>query len=104
MPFTDDTIVAFYNPHPGCAGAVIPLPKAIKEVADDLDGRVLPLGDALRWLRAATTDVHHGGIMNADIEVVSYITHQFIRLRLSERGPNEQERLHCFRIISFREV
>ncbi|MBI4434359.1 hypothetical protein HY635_00870 [Candidatus Uhrbacteria bacterium] len=104
MPITDDTIVTFYDPHPGFAGAVIPIPAEIKEVADDLDGRVLPLGDALRWLRAAAKCVQQHGIVNADIEVVSYITHQWIRLRLYERGPKEQERLHVFRVINFREA
>ena len=78
----------FFDPHPGFAGAAIPIPGAIKKVADALNGQTLPLKEALARLRAV-------GI--GEIGVVA--KYAFITLRLYS-GPNQPE--HFFRVIRYR--
>lgn len=45
----------FFNPHPGFAGAAIPIPSAVKAVADELDGQRMPLREAVNKIQAVTT-------------------------------------------------
>ena len=97
MPVTNDTLVTFYNPHPGFAGAAIPVPTAVKRVADALNGQTLPLGDTIARIQAVTS---------GRVEAVTYLTHQWIRLWLpaSTSPPGRQWIGHSFRVISFREA
>lgn len=41
MAIINETVVTLYDPHPGFAGAVIPIPPAVKRVADALNGQTL---------------------------------------------------------------
>lgn len=43
----------FYDPHPGLAGAIIPIPDAVKKEADALDGQTRRLRDVLLILKSA---------------------------------------------------
>jgi len=83
-----DTPRKFFDPHPGFAGAAIPIPGPIKKAADDLAGRTLPLRVALAKLRAV-------GI--GTIEVVA--DHGYIGLRLGGGGRYAE---HFFRVIKYR--
>lgn len=97
MTITNDTIVTLYDPHPGFAGATIPIPATVKRVADDLDGQTMPLGEAIARIQAVT---------NGRVEYVTYITHQWIRLWLpADASPHGRQWIgHSFRVIRFREV
>jgi len=95
MPITDDTTVTFYDPHPGFAGAAIPIPDAVKRVADALDRQTLPLADGVQRIQAVT----HG-------RVEAMPSLQYIGLWISaSSSPCGQRYLgHFFRVIRFREV
>ena len=77
----------FYDPHPGRAGAAIPIPSAVKAAAEAMDGMTLPLSAALRAFRLL-------GI--GTIDVVP--EHSYISLRIGGNGRPE----HCFRVIRYR--
>ncbi len=44
----------FYDPHPGLAGALCPIPFQVKKVAEGLNGKIMTLGEALAKIRAVT--------------------------------------------------
>lgn len=88
MAIPDDTLVTLYDPHPGFAGAAIPIPAEVKRVADELDGQTMELGEAIARIQAVTSD---------RVEYVTYITHQWIKLTLESGGV-----FHVFRVIRFR--
>ena len=44
----------FYDPHPGFAGAFLPIPTAVRKVAEELNGKTMTLGEALAKIRAVT--------------------------------------------------
>jgi hypothetical protein len=81
-----DTPRTFFDPHPGFAGAAIPIPGLVKAIAEDLDGQTLSLTEAVARLRTV-------GI--GSIEVVAQ--HQYIGLRLGGGGNPE----HFFRVIRY---
>jgi hypothetical protein len=83
-----DEIKTFYDPHPGFAGAAIPIPAAVKKVADGLDGRRLSLREAVDSLQAVTP---------GKVEVVAEF--DFIGLRLDGSGRHLS---HFFRVIRYR--
>ena len=50
-----DAIYEFYDPHPGFAGAMIPIPKLVKKVADELaEKKIMRLGTAVEKIKAVT--------------------------------------------------
>lgn len=49
-----DELKLFYEPHPGLAGAIVPIPNPVKRVADELDGKTLSLRDAVAKIKAVT--------------------------------------------------
>ncbi len=79
----------FFDPHPGFAGAAIPIPGPIKRVADALDGQTLSLKEAVSRLQAV-------GI--GTVEVVP--EHDYIGLRLGDTSGRYVS--HFFRVIRFR--
>ena len=44
--------VTFYDPHPGYMGAIIPLPKPMKEIADMLNGQEMNLEEAVEAIES----------------------------------------------------
>jgi len=78
----------FFDPHPGFAGAAIPIPGPVKKAADALDGQTLSLREAVARLRAA-------GI--GSIEVVPEFGYIGLCLKGGGRGAE-----HYFRVISYR--
>lgn len=93
MSSANETTAAFYDPHPGLLGAVVPIPSAVKRIANALNGKTLPLREAVAQLQAVT---------RGRIEVVSSSGHQYIRLWIP--GDGRPYLGHCFRVIRFREV
>ena len=81
-----DAVKTFYDPHPGLAGALIPIPASVKEVANELDGRRMSLRKAVAKIQAVTT---------GSVEVVK--KHNFISLNLTDGDLG-----HQFRVIRFR--
>ena len=77
----------FFDPHPGFLGAAIPIPPAIKAVADAMNGQTMTLNDALIKLRAP-------GI--GTIRVVAQ--YKYVGLWLGRPGTTE----HLFRVIRYR--
>lgn len=82
-----NTVKTFFDPHPGFAGAIIPIPTAVKKVADELNGKSMPLGEAVNKIQAVT---------NGEVEIVE--KYNFIALKLRETNGIK----HCFRVIKFR--
>lgn len=54
MKINLDEIKTFYDPHPGFGGAMIPMPSAVKKVADELNGKTMALREAIAKLQAVT--------------------------------------------------
>ena len=46
-----DEVKEFFDPHPGLAGATIPIPARVKKVADKLNGKKMSLRKALAAIR-----------------------------------------------------
>ncbi len=74
----------FYDPHPGIAGALFPIPGAVQRVAEKLNGKKLPLKEALTRIKKVT---------RGKVEVVQGKERNFIYLDL---GCN------AYRVICFR--
>ena len=83
-----EAIKTFYNPHPGFAGAAIPIPVQVKRVADKLNGKTLKLKEAIKKLQTATNG--ELGIVIMDINFI------MLNIRTSD-GAN-----HGFRVICFK--
>ena len=83
-----DILREFYDPHPGFAGAAIPIPGPIKQIADQLNGKRLSLNEAVAQLRAV-------GI--GEIEVVD--KYNFLKLFLDGGGRYAS---HMFCVIKYR--
>ena len=83
-----DSPRTFYNPHPGFAGAAIPIPVAIRRIAEDLDGQTLSLRKAIHRLEKAEI---------GEISVVAELN--FIKLLLD---GDKKYRCHIFRVICYR--
>jgi len=81
-------VKTFYDPHPGFAGAAIPIPSPVKLVADQLDGQSLTLGEAVKRLQAVTS-----GVIKVDPEF------NCIFLKL---GGGGKYLCHMFRVIRYR--
>lgn len=78
----------FYDPHPGFMGAAIPIPDAVKKVADKLNGKNMSLRRAIDRLKKVT---------NGEL---------FMRMDcilLKERGAgNYAGGWHIWRVIKYR--
>ena len=93
MKFTQtvdmEKLRVFYDPHPGFAGAAVPIPQKIKQVADALSGQTMSLREAVKRLRAVRV---------GQIDVVA--EPNFIRLSLTDSGGRYLE--HAFCVIKYR--
>lgn len=83
-----DEVKTFFDPHPGLAGATIPLPKAVLKVVEDLNGKSMTLRKATARIRQVTTG-----------KVSTSKDHKHIFLEIVE--PSSGIR-HVFRVIRFR--
>lgn len=80
-------ICKFSDPHPGFAGASIPIPVKVKKIADSLNGQEMDLQAAIAKIGAVT-----------DGEITIY--KDCLMLKLGSPGRME----HMFRVIRFVEI
>ncbi len=78
----------FYDAHPGIGGAIVPLPKEVKKVADEMSGKTTTLQEALGKIKSVT---------NGKVE--TDMSHNFIRLEIRDLAT---DLVHGFRVIRFR--
>lgn len=81
-----NAVKTFFDPHPGFGGAIIPIPEAIKRVADELSGKTMSLRNAVAKIRKAT---------KGKVSIVQ--DHNFILLELTSSNGM----CHAFRVIRF---
>ncbi len=48
-----DAVKTFYDPHPGFLGAAVPIPSAVKQVTDGLNGQTMTLREAVDKIKNA---------------------------------------------------
>jgi len=77
----------FYDPHAGFSSTLVPLPEPVRQVVRELDGRTLPLDEAVRRLR----EVADGTIR---------VSGNYLALEV-ELGPRVS---HVHRVICFRDA
>lgn len=82
-----DSIKNFFDPHPGSAGTAIPIPAAVKRVANELSGKSMSLRSAIAKIQAVTS---------GKVDVAK--NYDFIKLEISEDNGIK----HSFRVISFK--
>lgn len=81
-----DEVKTFFDPHPGLLGALAPIPNAVRKVANELNGKKMPLREAVEKIKAVT---------NGDVSVsVDCI----ILLFMSVNGGG-----HGWRVIKFKD-
>jgi hypothetical protein len=82
-------LVELYDSHPGFAGAMVPLPKPMKEIADILCGEKMTLEEAIEKISPVAELI--GGTVGV-VEKYNYISFRF-----------GKERVHFYRLIRYRE-
>lgn len=80
-----DAIKTFFDPHPGFVGATIPIPAAVRKVANDLNGKSVSLREAVAKIQAITS----GKVS---------VRNGWIALELRESNGTR----HMFRVIRFK--
>lgn len=66
MSENHDAVKTFFNPHPGFVSGKLPLPPKVKMAVDALDGRHMPLREAIAKIRAVTS----GGVSVRNDEII----------------------------------
>jgi hypothetical protein len=94
-----DEVKTFYDPHPGIGGAVVPMPRPIKKVADELAGKSMTLREAVQKVEEAAGQ----GI----VKVVSEPEFHYIRfetktLKQALEEESDDNPRHSWRVIRFR--
>ncbi len=84
--------VELYDPHPGFAGAAVPLPQPMKILADGLAGQSMTLEQALKIIAPAAEKL--GGVA-AVVEKFDYISFTY-----HERSG----RTHLFRLLRYKQA
>lgn len=82
-----DAVKTFFDPHPGYAGAMIPIPEAVRRVANQLTGKTVFLHDAVAQIQMVTK-----GMVSVPED------YDFISLKLTENDGT----CHSFRVIRFK--
>jgi hypothetical protein len=83
--FDIDAVKTFFDPYPGFAGAEIPIPAAVKKVANELNGTSMSLREAIIRISSVTDGVVSMG-------------DDWIALELCEPDGTK----HWFRVIRFK--
>ncbi len=82
-----DNVKTFFDPHPGLAGARIPIPEKVRMVANELSGKSMTLCEAVARIQAATS----GKVSIAN-------NYDFILLEIIEANGVR----HGFRVVRFK--
>lgn len=85
-----DTLVTFYEPHPGFGGAAVPLPGPVKKAIDELDGKTMILRQGIEKIKAT-------GI--GQLEILE--DYGYIMLNLNEWPPKKAP-CHTWLLIKYR--
>lgn len=85
-----NSVVTFFDPHPGLLGCPVPIPDVVKRVADELNGQSLPLTEAVERIQRAA-----GGEVDVAFE------HHHISLELPGIMDG-RACTHSWRVIRFR--
>lgn len=85
MAIDPGSVKEFFDPHPGFAGAMIPIPEPVRLVANKLAGKRMPLREAVAQIKAVT----EGEVSVHD---------SFVGLKISEKDGWK----HMFRVIRFK--
>lgn len=85
MSSNTNKVAKFFDPHPGIAGAAIPIPEPVRLVANKLNGKTMTLRKAVEIIKSAT---------DGDVRVVKEYSYIALLIR---RGNIE----HMFRVIRF---
>ena len=86
-----EELVELYSPHPGFSGALVPLPKSMKEIANALDGQTMTLEEAMKKITPVAEKL--GG------SVETPKNHKFISFEFGGRTVT-----HSYRLIKYRKV
>lgn len=86
------TKVELYDPHPGFLGAVMPLPRPMKDLAASLDGAILSLDEVIDRLTPMAESL--GGRLRV-VEKYQYISFQL--------GNEDDLPMHMYRLLRYRE-
>ena len=57
--------VRFYDPHPGFAGAMLPLPSSMLKLANELDGMTMELSDGLEKIKSVA-EIYGGRVKRVE--------------------------------------
>ena len=82
-----DAVKEFFDPHPGFGGAMIPIPKPVRKVANEINGKSMTLREAVAKIQAVTKG-----------EVSISNNYDFVSLKIKEKSGVR----HCFRVIRFK--
>jgi hypothetical protein len=85
-------LVELYDPHPGFSGAVVPLPKQLKKVADSLNGKRIVLEDVLKMITHEAEK--EGGSVNL-VDDYNYIKYSY---------KQDTGKQHHFRLLRYKYV
>ena len=88
---TPNKVVSFFDPHPGLAGCLAPIPDVVKDIADSLNGCVMNLTDAMAQFQREFP----GGTFAVHDDM------GFIGLTVGDYKKGETQ--HSWRVIRFRD-
>ncbi len=83
--------VTFYDPHPGFGGAIIPLPRPLKVIAEKLNGQNITLEEALGLIELAANKL----AVHKEVSIVE--DYKYISFRYGDGRA-----IHSFRLIRYR--
>ncbi|MCG2693872.1 hypothetical protein L6259_01140 [Candidatus Parcubacteria bacterium] len=87
-------VKTFFDPNPGLPyhGAAAPMPKTVKKVADELNGKTMCIVDALAKIKA---------VLNGEGYLVAEEDCILLWSEKVEHIANLKRPLHCWRVIRF---
>jgi len=80
----------FYDSHSGFAGAIVPLPKSMKDLADFLNGKEMSLKDAVEMIKPEADK------LNGTVSLIN--EERFIRFEFGDSLK------HSYRLIRYKEI
>lgn len=78
-----EELVELYSPHPGFGGALVPLPKSMKEIANALDGQTMTLEEAMKKITLVAEKLGGSAEISKNYEFISFefggrtVTHSY---------------------------
>jgi len=82
--------IKLYDPHPGIGGALLPLPKPMRDIAEKLNGQSMSLEEVIKMISPVAEKV--GGKV-AVVEKHGYISFQI---------KDSHNRIHLYRLLCYK--